>query len=459
MITPSLAQTSDPEELVPGSVTTVLRDADDLLHQAEAVESTGSSIGTRSIADWEGNAADGYTARRDDLGARLAAIGTVFRLSADALRSYADVLAWGQGRAAYAAELWASGTAQTVRAARQSGRVVLGDRLVGNAMPVTGASDPGLPTKMQAEAVLADARAVVTAAGEATAGALAQMSEGLPDGRWHASSFAAGAWSWLTGIVSLAWDFNMIRVVIDPEGVARNAIAVWDAASGTYRLITDDPIGAVDVLTDGQTRRDDPARWWGQLAPDIALTAAGGAGVATRLASGFRAGSRVEVSLTVTERLTVGRTGFTADELMTPTPGDGPMSYLFKDTWGADQVRNASEHLDLANAARLRGELAPEGRVSTAGELRDAADYAARQERLRAESAGDPYGGQVAGHGPDTTWTGQPEPPFWQRQDGSVNSSFGAQARGFPLGSTPTIFEGRLPDGTLIRGSWDWSSQ
>ena len=459
MIAASLGQTSDPEELVPGSVSTVQRDADDLVRQAESVESTGASIGARGVTRWEGMAADGYVQRRDDLALRLNAVGQVFRFGADALRSYADVLSWGQGRAAHAAALWARGTQQSVTAARQTGRVVLGDRVVGNAMPATTSSDPGLATKQQAEAILADARSVVAAAGEAAAALLAQLSEGLPDGKWHAGSFVGGIWSWLTGIVSMAWDFTLFRVIVDPEGVARSAVAVWDSATGTYRLVTDDPIGAVDVLTDGQTRRDDPARWWGQLAPDIALTAIGGAGIAARLAAGARAGLRAEETLAVAERVTVGRTGYTAEELMTPTPGDGPMSFRFKSTWDADQLRNASEHLDLANAARLRGDLAPDGRVSTAGELRDAADYAARQERLRAERAGDPYGDQVAGHGPDTTWTGQPEPPFWQRQDGSVNSSFGAQAQRFPLGSTPTIFEGRLPDGTLIRGSWDWSPQ
>jgi hypothetical protein len=416
-------------------------------------------MGSRNVPQWEGTAADGYTGRRDELAARLSAVGQVFRFGADALLAYADVLLWGQGRAAYAAELWARGTQQSVVAARQAGRLVLGDRVVGNAMLTTSSSDPGLATKQLAESVLTEARSVVAAAGEATASVLAQMSEGLPDGKWHASSFASGVWSWLTGIVSMAWDFNLIRVVVDPDGAAKSAVAVWDSATGTYRLITDDPIGAVDILADGQTRRDDPARWWGQLAPDIALTAVGGAGVAARVAAGARAGYRVEGSLTAVERVTVGRTGYTADELMTPTPGDGPMSFQFKSTWDPDQLLNASEHLDLANAARLRGELAPDGRVSTTGELRDAADYAARQERLRAERAGDPYGDQVAGHGPDTTWTGQPEPPFWQRQDSSVNSSFGAQARGFPLGATPTIFEGRLPDGTLIRGSWDWSPQ
>nr|WP_203668286.1 hypothetical protein [Cellulomonas pakistanensis] len=438
---------------------TVQRDADDLVRQAESIESTGTSIGSRTVAQWEGTAADGYADRRDELARRLSAVGQVYRFAADALSSYADVLAWGQGRAAYAVELWDRGARQSLEAARQPGRVVLGDRVVGNAMPPTSASDPGLAVKQQAQAVLTDARSVVAAAGDATAAVLSQLSEGLPDGKWHASSFAGGVWSWLKGIVSMAWDFSLVRVVVDPDGAATSAVAVWDSATGAYRLITEDPIGSVDVLADGQTRRDDPARWWGQLAPDIALTAVGGAGVAARVASGARAGHRIEESMVVTERVTVGRTGYTADELMTPTPGDGPMSFQFKDTWSTDQLRNASEHLDLANAARLRGELAPDGRVSTAGELRDAADYAARQERLRAERAGDPYGDQVAGHGPDTTWTGQPEPPFWQRQDSSVNSSFGAQARGFPLGSTPTIFEGRLPDGTLIRGSWDWSPQ
>ena len=48
--------------------------------------------------------------------------------------------------------------------------------------------------------------------------------------------------------------------------------------------------------------------------------------------------------------------------------------------------------------------------------------------------------GVVAGHGPDTTWTGNPDPFRWLPLDQSVNASLGAQAQHYPLGYRPTGF-------------------
>jgi hypothetical protein len=253
-----------------------------------------------------------------------------------------------------------------------------------------------------------------------------------------------------------AWDTNLIRGVIDPDGYARDAVAMWDGATGTYHLLTTDPLGAPDILLGGQQRRDDPGRWWGTLAPDIALTLAGGAGTVSRAVGVARAGSRAAELVASSERVVIGPTRFTAEELMTPTPGSGPVTFTFRADWDAAQVLNGAQHLDLANAARLQGDLSDVGRVSTKGALSNQAGLAAARERARAELAGDPYGDMVAGHGPDTTWTNNPEPPFWQRQFGSPNQSFGSQSRHYPIGWEPTVFQGRLPDGTIIRGSWDW---
>lgn len=458
MIGATLATSSDPEDLVPGSVAAVRRDADDLDVQAEQIRSVATSIDARLVEGWVGIAADEYAARRTELHELLAAVARVYRFVAEALRAHADVLTWGQAQASAAVEMWARGAAQSRQHAAQPGHLApLFSSGRAQAQVFSGA-DAGLATKQQAEALLENARDLARATGRAVAEAFDQVSEGMPDGRWHTESFAAGIGSWVKGIASMARDFSVARVIIDPDGAARSALAVWDAATATYRLVVDDPLGAPDVLLDGQTRRDDPGRWWGQIAPDIVLTAAGGAGLATRAASGARAGMRVEQGVAAAERVTVGRTGFTADELMTPTPGDGPVSFKFEEYWDEARNANALEHIDMLNGARLEGHLSESGRVSTQGELRQLASDAAQAERDRAAQAGTPYQG-VAGHVPDTTWSGKPEPPYWQDQDSRVNSSFGAQAGRYPLGYRPTIFEGRLPDGTLVRGSWDWSPE
>ncbi len=87
--------------------------------------------------------------------------------------------------------------------------------------------------------------------------------------------------------------------------------------------------------------------------------------------------------------------------------------------------------------------MSPTGRVSTSGALRSGADRAASAERKRAEAAGSPYRFFV-GHGPDTTWTGRPDAPFWVDIEQSINSSLGRQAQDFPIGYRPSrfIFEG-----------------
>jgi hypothetical protein len=50
------------------------------------------------------------------------------------------------------------------------------------------------------------------------------------------------------------------------------------------------------------------------------------------------------------------------------------------------------------------------------------------------------YSGQ-AGHVPDTTWTGEPEPYTWLDLTPRVNASLGGQAVHYPIGYRPTGFE------------------
>ncbi len=97
-------------------------------------------------------------------------------------------------------------------------------------------------------------------------------------------------------------------------------------------------------------------------------------------------------------------------------------------------------YVDGANEAQLAQALSPTGRVSTAGALRDAADTAAAAERVRAAAAGTPYGQMNAGHVPDTTWTGTPQPHSWLPLSPRVNSSLGSQAARYPIGYKPTGF-------------------
>ncbi len=63
-------------------------------------------------------------------------------------------------------------------------------------------------------------------------------------------------------------------------------------------------------------------------------------------------------------------------------------------------------------------------------------------------TCGPAYAGR-AGHTPDTTWTGKPDPPGYLDLSGRVNTSLGGQAGHYPVGYKPTEFvldEGDPPE-------------
>jgi RHS repeat-associated protein len=108
------------------------------------------------------------------------------------------------------------------------------------------------------------------------------------------------------------------------------------------------------------------------------------------------------------------------------------------------QLQQVQAYVNGANQALDAG-LLNNGRVPTAGTLRQQANQAAIAERARAAAAGSAYQGQ-AGHVPDTTWMGTPRPYSWLDLDPRVNLSIGGQANRYPFGFVPTEFElGTVP--------------
>jgi toxin YxiD len=105
----------------------------------------------------------------------------------------------------------------------------------------------------------------------------------------------------------------------------------------------------------------------------------------------------------------------------------------------AAQISQVQAYVNGANQALAADTLSPVGRVSTLGELREAASDAASAERARAAAAGTPYQGH-AGHVPDTTWTGTPDPFTWLDLEPRVNLSIGGQANRYPIGYVPLEF-------------------
>jgi len=103
------------------------------------------------------------------------------------------------------------------------------------------------------------------------------------------------------------------------------------------------------------------------------------------------------------------------------------------------EIRQAQSYVDVGNEAIAANYLSIDGRVPTQGAIYTAGRRLAQAEARRASAAGAPYKGQV-GHGPDTTWTANPQPFKWLDLDPRVNLSIGGQANRYPFGYVPTEF-------------------
>lgn len=117
----------------------------------------------------------------------------------------------------------------------------------------------------------------------------------------------------------------------------------------------------------------------------------------------------------------------------------GPVEFSNFEGASPEQMAQYQRYVEVGNEARDAGALSPTGRVSTSGALSRQATQAAQAERLRAAAAGAPHSG-VVGHGPDTTWTGNPKAFKWLDLDPKVNSSLAGQVNRYPVGYRPTEF-------------------
>lgn len=128
-----------------------------------------------------------------------------------------------------------------------------------------------------------------------------------------------------------------------------------------------------------------------------------------------------------------------------PGAGSGPVVFKPHKKVTSDHHQQYRDYVDGCNRALKKGELSPTGRVSTKIKLRRRASEAARRERRQNPNM---YEGKDAGHVPDSTWTGKPEPSEWHPQNRKVNSSLGGQSRRYPIGFKPTSFHYDPGDGT-----------
>jgi hypothetical protein len=79
----------------------------------------------------------------------------------------------------------------------------------------------------------------------------------------------------------------------------------------------------------------------------------------------------------------------------------------------------------------------PNGTVET---LEDVAEKIKKKHKNEVTGTPYEYNGKVAGHLPDTTWSGKQSPYCWHPQDADVNSKVGRYALKYQVGYKPTGF-------------------
>lgn len=292
---------ADPVDLVPGSLEALHADADDLDAAAARLGAVGRDVEHQVIASWFGRAAEGWPERRTTLVAMADGVADVYALAAQVLRAHADAVVWARLQAQIAVELWEEADRQSFmtadvcfaparpRALAEAPR--LGSR-PGAALgtPTTVASpDPGAATRDLARQVLESALRDVSRSATAAAEVLDALSEGLPDGRWHAGQFLVGLGSWLEAVGRLVLGISRLPSALTRDDWYADAEAMRQDLLVTAEFLAANPDETGAVLLDSQGLRDNPARWWGAMAPDLALSAvSGGAAASTRLGTTLR---------------------------------------------------------------------------------------------------------------------------------------------------------------------------
>lgn len=307
IVTATLASSTDPVALVPGSPDALRVDADTVSARSGALAAGAGAVDKTLIPAWTGEASEAWSTHRQKLADTLGAVDGVHRVAAAVLRNHADVIAWAQGRAEVSVALWAHGQQRSAAWRRTSaGAASLPAPFVqqtggGSAFlaPVPS-PDPGTEMRALAQQILDAARGEVDASETAAVRVLDELGADLPDGEWTLGEFFAGIGEWLSGIGDLLRSFNTVRMFVDPAGYSNDLLGIAHGVGNAYTAATRDPIGTGTVLLDLQGARDSPGRWWGGIAPDLADAVIPGGLVVKGLKLGDhladlgRAGNRLE---------------------------------------------------------------------------------------------------------------------------------------------------------------------
>lgn len=173
-----LGQTSDPVDLVAGSVAGI----DEFTARWRARARIADSIATRlrrleAPSGREGTAAAGFASRLPTAFAQWEQLSQSLTTAADASDQYATVLGWAQQKAADAIAMWEAAEAQTAAGIE---RYRQAERQAGATGIVPFYTDAGAVTRSDAQSLLAYARSEVRDAGDAAADAVTAITPPPP---------------------------------------------------------------------------------------------------------------------------------------------------------------------------------------------------------------------------------------------------------------------------------------
>lgn len=182
-----LGTTNDPKALVPGDPYAVRRTAAAMTVYGDELTEAGEGLQRIESTDgWSGEAADQFRSAYHGEPGKWLEAGESFSYAGGALDQYSYTLAWAQGQAARAIQLWNEGQAATQQAHADHATAVehAQQQAPPGAAPLSlPFNDPGEANRQAARDLLSRARSQLATAGEQTADVVGRARDKAPGKR------------------------------------------------------------------------------------------------------------------------------------------------------------------------------------------------------------------------------------------------------------------------------------
>lgn len=274
-----------PVSVVPGDVDGLEALARRLATLAEGAGLAAETVGALDAVGWQGEAAEAFRARREQLPAALENATVAFTEVAAVLAAVAVEIEDARRQVRQAQARWDDAELATRRwqTERESWEARGTSRPVGPGLGPS-ADDPGAYDRLAAETSLDAARQRVRETTDRAAAVVREATAAAPAGpswgdtaRSLYGSYYAGMGESVAELARLAWLSTAVAAVLDPRGAVELR---KQQAVGLVATVTD-PLGTLKASLDLKTWRADPARAAGRLVPELVLGAlTGGAGTA-----------------------------------------------------------------------------------------------------------------------------------------------------------------------------------